>query len=56
MRAAVRVRLGSGSLEGRNEEDVLNGANVAALRSGRRGTGKSMQFRDAGWWGRASTG
>ncbi len=32
MRAAVRVRIGSGSLQGRDEADVLNGANAAALR------------------------
>jgi hypothetical protein len=47
MRAAVRVRLGMGSLESRGEVDVLNGANVAALRFGATGNWEVVQFREA---------
>ena len=47
MGAAARVRLGSGSLQSRSELDVLNGANVAALRSGSTGDWEVVQFRDA---------
>ena len=47
MRAAVRVRIGSGSLQSRSEAEVLNGANAAALRFGAKGDWEVIQFRDA---------
>jgi hypothetical protein len=43
MRAGARVRV-SGSLQGRSEEDVLNGANAAALRLGPEGDWEVIQF------------
>ena len=43
MRAGARVRV-SGSLQGRSEEDVLNGANAAALRFGPEGDWEVIQF------------
>ena len=47
----------SGSLQSRSEADVLNGANVAALRFGTCGDWEVFQFRDAPSWSRrASTG
>jgi hypothetical protein len=45
MRVSVRVRIGAGSLQSRSEADVLNGANVAAVRSS--GDWEVIQFRDA---------
>jgi hypothetical protein len=47
MRAAFRVRTGSGSLQTRDEIDVLNGANAAALRAGGAGDWEVIQFRCA---------
>jgi hypothetical protein len=46
MRTGVRVRV-SGSLQSRSDGDVLNGANVAALRFGASGDWEVMQFRTA---------
>ncbi len=46
-RATVRVRLASGSLQSRSEAEVLNGANVAALRAGPKGDWEVFQFRGA---------
>ncbi len=47
MQADVRIRLATGSLQGRSEADILNGANVAALRFGTSGDWEVVQFRDA---------
>ena len=47
MRATVRVRLASGTLQSRSETDVLNGANAAALRFGSSGDWEVVQFRTA---------
>jgi hypothetical protein len=46
MRAEVRVQV-SGSLQSRSEEEVLNGANAAALRFGPEGDWEVLQFRAA---------
>ncbi len=43
-RRPVRVRVGSGSLQSRSEAEVLNGANVAALRFGGAGDWEIIQF------------
>lgn len=43
----VRVRLSTGSLQSREERDVLGGANVAALRDGTDGDWEVIQFRTA---------
>ncbi|MFQ5622355.1 MAG: glycoside hydrolase TIM-barrel-like domain-containing protein [Paracoccaceae bacterium] len=45
--AGVIVRLDSGTLQSRTEEEVLNGANIAAIRSGGTGNWEVFQFRDA---------
>jgi hypothetical protein len=45
--ASFRVRLAAGTLERGSGEDVLNGANVAAIRYGESGDWEVMQFRDA---------
>jgi hypothetical protein len=47
MRAAVRVRLASGTLQSRSEGDVLGGANAAALRYGSEGDWEVVQFLSA---------
>ena len=47
MRGSVRVRIGSGSLQSREEMDVLAGANAAALRAGGAGDWEVVQFRGA---------
>ena len=47
MRATLRVRVRSGSLQSRSEADVLNGANAAALRFGPEGDWEVIQFRAA---------
>jgi len=44
--ASVRVRLSSGVLQARSALDVLNGANLAAVRQGE-GNWEVLQFRDA---------
>ena len=41
----MRVRVASGSLQSRNQTEVLNGANVAALRAGGAGDWEVFQFR-----------
>ena len=46
-RHALNVRLSHGALEGRSQLDVLNGANVAALRDPAGGEWEVIQFRDA---------
>ena len=46
-RDGVHVRLAQGALESRSEIDVLNGANVAALRAPGTGEWEVIQFRDA---------
>ncbi len=43
----MRIRLASGSLQSRSEADVLNGANVAALRSASADDWEVVQFRSA---------
>lgn len=47
MKADLRVRVSQGSLQSRSETDVLNGANVAALRYGPGGDWEVIQFRQA---------
>ncbi len=47
MRAGLRVRVASGSLQSRSEADVLNGANAAALRFGSAGDWEVIQFQTA---------
>jgi hypothetical protein len=47
MPCAVRVRIGSGVLQSRSRADVLNGANVAALRAGEEGDWEVIQFESA---------
>jgi hypothetical protein len=47
MQGWVRVRIDSGSLQSRGEIEVLNGANVAALRSGSAGDWEVIQFARA---------
>ena len=47
MRATVRVRLASGTLQSRGETDVLGGANAAALRYGSQGDWEVVQFLTA---------
>jgi hypothetical protein len=44
---AVRVRVGSGTLQSRSRLEVLNGANVAALRDGGSGDWEIIQFETA---------
>lgn len=45
MRSFVRVRISHGTLQSRSETDVLNGANVAALRYGDVGEWEVIQFQ-----------
>ncbi len=47
MNGSVRVRIGSGALQSRSREDVLNGANAAALRFGGAGDWEVIQFERA---------
>lgn len=47
MPGKLRVRLQSGSLQGRSIEDVLSGANAAALRFGNTGDWEIIQFQEA---------
>lgn len=47
MPVSVRVRLATGSLQGREEADVLAGANAAALRDGDVGDWEILQFGGA---------
>ncbi len=47
MNAELRVRVDTGSLQSRSESDILNGANVAALRHGSAGDWEIIQFRSA---------
>jgi hypothetical protein len=47
MPAAFRVRIGAGSLQTRSAEEVLNGANVAALRFAPAGDWEVIQFQRA---------
>ena len=47
MNADLGVRVNHGMLQSRSESDVLNGANVAALRHGSDGDWEVIQFRDA---------
>ncbi|MFO1208804.1 MAG: glycoside hydrolase/phage tail family protein [Amaricoccus sp.] len=47
MRGKVRVRIGSGTLQGRTETEVLDGANAAALRSPVGGDWEVVQFQGA---------
>lgn len=45
--APLRVRITSGTLQSRSEQDVLNGANVAAIRSPTGSEWEIIQFRSA---------
>jgi len=47
MPCEVRIQLSAGSLQGREEADVLGGANAAALRHGEAGDWEVIQFRSA---------
>jgi hypothetical protein len=47
LNSGFRLRIGSGVLQSRSSADVLNGANVAALRFGDSGNWEVIQFRDA---------
>ncbi len=47
MRNSVRVRLDRGALEGRSRLEVLNGANLAAIRNGASGDPEVLQFAHA---------
>jgi hypothetical protein len=47
MPCEVRVRIGSGTLQSRSRAEVLNGANVAALRAGDGGDWEVIQFETA---------
>ena len=47
MPCAVRVRISSGTLQSRSRTEVLNGANVAALRAGDGGDWEVIQFETA---------
>jgi len=47
MPCAVRVRIASGTLQSRSQAEVLNGANVAALRAGGSGDWEVIQFETA---------
>jgi hypothetical protein len=47
MRREIRVRVDSGTLSSASEEDVLNGANVAAIRNGGEGNWEVLQFVSA---------
>jgi hypothetical protein len=47
MRREIRVRVDSGTLSSASEGDVLNGANVAAVRSGGEGHWEVLQFMSA---------
>jgi hypothetical protein len=44
MRKGIRVRIDSGTLSSASEQDVLNGANVAAVRFGGEGDWEVLQF------------
>jgi hypothetical protein len=47
MRKGIRVRIDSGTLSSASEQDVLNGANVAAVRFGGEGDWEVLQFSKA---------